>query len=90
MTCLRAISESIKVEFTGVIPRAAAQLFESLQGPTPNHARQNSGLKTPTRYSATSMTGLLQNGSFQNHSKASNDKAWQMTATYVEVCCIGS
>jgi hypothetical protein len=32
------------------------------------------------------MAGLLQSGAFQNHSKASNDKQWQMTATYVEVC----
>jgi len=71
--------------FTGIIPRAAAHLFESLHGPSLNHARQNSGLKTPTRYSTASITGLLQNGASQNHSKAGNEKGWQMTATYVEV-----
>jgi hypothetical protein len=32
------------------------------------------------------MAGLLQNGAFQNQSKVTNDKQWQMTATYVEVC----
>jgi hypothetical protein len=80
-----SLRDSTDIVFTGIIPRAAAHLFESLQGAPLNHTRQNSGLKTPTRYSAASMTGLLQNGAFQNHSKAGNDKAWQMTATYVEV-----
>ena len=31
------------------------------------------------------MTGLLQNGAFQHQSKVSDDKPWQMTATYVEI-----
>ena len=31
------------------------------------------------------MTGLLQNGAFQHYSKGSNDKPWQMSATYVEI-----
>ena len=39
----------------------------------------------PTRYSAASMTGLLQNGAFQNYSKVNDDKPWQMSATYVEI-----
>ena len=87
VTFLRS-RDDVKIVFAGIIPRAATQLFESLQGPSLNHAHQNSGLKTPTRYSATYMTGFLQNSSCQNYLKASNDKAWQMTATYVEVCCI--
>lgn len=71
----------------GIIPRAASLLFESLQGPPSGPTHQNSGMKTPTRYSVHNMTtGVLQNGSLQNQPKVGKDKDWQLTATYVEVC----
>ena len=62
----------------GVIPRAAQHLFEHLEGST-SHSRQNSGLKSPNRYSVTSLNQILQN------SKMSADKNWQMSVTYVEI-----
>ncbi|KAI9871467.1 MAG: hypothetical protein M1823_008440, partial [Watsoniomyces obsoletus] len=62
----------------GVIPRAAQHLFESLDGAT-SHSRQNSGLKSPNKYSVTSMNQILQN------SKLYSSKSWQMTVTYVEI-----
>ena len=62
----------------GVIPRAAQHLFEHLEGPTA-HSRQNSGLKSPNRYSVTSLNQILQN------SKMGSDKNWQMSVTYVEI-----
>ena len=62
----------------GVIPRAAQHLFESLEGPA-SHSRQNSGLKSPNRYSVTSMNQMLQN------SKLASNKSWQMSVTYVEI-----
>jgi hypothetical protein len=64
----------------GVIPRAASHLFEALNGGA-SGSRQNSGLKVPTRYSVASI-----NGAAQSFAKASSDRKWQMTATYVEVC----
>ncbi|KIW06875.1 uncharacterized protein PV09_02551 [Verruconis gallopava] len=55
----------------GVVPRAAAALFEKLCGTS-----QRSGLRSPNRYSMTN--GLS--------SQARNqDKNWQLKATYVEI-----
>lgn len=60
--------------FSGVIPRAAAALFERLGS---GSAGRNSGIRAPVRYS-TSMATLQKNNP---------DKGWTMKATYVEVCC---
>lgn len=58
---------------TGVVPRAAAALFEKLS-PT-----AKSGIRSPNRYS---MNGPA---AFAALSKGA-EKNWKMTATYVEVC----
>jgi hypothetical protein len=55
----------------GVVPRAAAALFEKLCGPS-----VRSGLRSPNRYSMTN--GL-------NTQSKNQDKNWQLKATYVEV-----
>ncbi|KAI1084804.1 chromosome-associated kinesin KIF4B [Whalleya microplaca] len=57
----------------GVIPRAAAALFEKLEGPTRNPNRSSmSQLRAPARYSVQSPTPKA-------------DKNWQLKATYVEI-----
>jgi len=63
----------------GIIPRAAAHLFQSLEGGSTAHSRTNSGLKSPTRYSLSS-TNLGQQFRAYN-----DDKNWQMFVTYVEI-----
>jgi hypothetical protein len=63
----------------GVIPRAAEALFQQLSG-SPALGRNGSGIKSPNRYSTTSVHTL------QSLAKANTDKTWQMKATYVEVC----
>jgi chromosome segregation ATPase len=63
----------------GVIPRAAQHLFESLNGGASAHSRHNSGLKTPTRFSVSSLNQVMQN------SKSFVDKGWEMSVTYVEI-----
>lgn len=63
----------------GVIPRAAAALFEKLTGPPVLGRNASSGLRSPNRYSTTSVHTL------QSLAKAATDKTWQMKATYVEV-----
>lgn len=60
----------------GIIPRAATHLFEHLEGRPGMHSRQNSGLKTPTRYS---IGHTLQN------IRSNANKSWQMSVTYVEI-----
>jgi kinesin family protein 4/21/27 len=55
----------------GVVPRAASALFEKLCGPS-----VKSGLRSPNRYSMTN-GGVLH--------QRSQDKNWQLKATYVEV-----
>ncbi len=67
----------------GVIPRAASALFEKLAGPPTLRRSGSSGLRTPTRYSMHSTTGLAALAKAQ--AQASEDKSWQMKATYVEV-----
>lgn len=63
----------------GVIPRAAQHLFNSLNGTSGAHSRHNSGLKSPTRYSVSSLNQVMQN------SKAYIEKGWEMSVTYVEI-----
>ncbi|CAI6244130.1 unnamed protein product [Periconia digitata] len=59
----------------GIIPRAAALLFEKLDGP---NKAAGSGIRAPSR-----LSGL---GSAQAmHSKSSANKNWQLKATYVEI-----
>ncbi|MCJ1472465.1 hypothetical protein MMC13_001113 [Lambiella insularis] len=62
----------------GVIPRAAAALFEKLAGP-PSLSHGGSGIRSPARYSTNSVHTL------QSLSKVASDKSWQMKATYVEI-----
>ncbi|KIY03850.1 uncharacterized protein Z520_00541 [Fonsecaea multimorphosa CBS 102226] len=71
-------AEQFDNSLKGVIPRAAQHLFESLNG-GPAHSRHNSGLKTPTRYSVTSLNQVMQT------SKAFIDRGWDMSVTYVEI-----
>ena len=70
-------------DFLGVIPRAAGALFEKLAGPPALRRSGSSGLRTPTRYSMHSPVGLAALAKAQ--AQASEDKNWQMKATYVEV-----
>ena len=63
----------------GVVPRAAQHLFDNLQTGPASHSRQNSGLKTPTRFSVGSMNQMLQN------TKTGSEKTWEMSVTYVEI-----
>lgn len=63
----------------GIIPRAATHLFDSLAGNSATHSRQNSGLKTPTRYSMGNINSVLQN------QRTNLEKSWQMSVTYVEI-----
>ncbi|KAF2149084.1 kinesin-domain-containing protein [Myriangium duriaei CBS 260.36] len=60
----------------GIVPRAAAALFEKLSGPP-----TRSGLRSPQRYSTIGLPTL------QSMPKlgAQVDKAWQLKATYVEI-----
>ncbi|EXJ55790.1 hypothetical protein A1O7_08720 [Cladophialophora yegresii CBS 114405] len=73
--------EQFDTSLKGVIPRAAQYLFESLNWGAAQaaHSRHNSGLKSPTRYSVTSLNQVIQN------SKAFADKGWDMSVTYVEI-----
>ena len=59
----------------GVIPRAAAALFEKLDGPKPSNRNSISGLRTPARYSMNA-TSLLAKSAERN---------WTLKATYVEI-----
>lgn len=63
----------------GVIPRAAAVLFEKLAGPPILRRNASSSLRTPTRYS----TSFAQ--SPQALARAMEDRNWQMKATYLEI-----
>ncbi|KAF2189471.1 kinesin family protein-like protein [Zopfia rhizophila CBS 207.26] len=58
----------------GIIPRAAAALFEKLEGPS-NRA-SGSGIRAPSRISGIGM---------QSFTKSSANRNWQMKATYVEI-----
>ena len=78
-----ASSAPLMYELLGVIPRAASALFEKLAGPPTLKRSGSSGLRTPTRYSVQSSIGLAALAKAQ--AQASEDKNWQMKATYVEV-----
>ncbi|KAF1817071.1 kinesin family protein [Eremomyces bilateralis CBS 781.70] len=62
----------------GVVPRAAAALFERLTGSSGDR-NTTSGIKKPQRYSTHGLQAL------QNAVSKSADKNWQMKATYVEI-----
>lgn len=59
----------------GVIPRAAQELFEKLDGPAKHNRNSSTGLRTPSRYSMGSTSSM----------KGNVEKNWQLKATYVEV-----
>lgn len=63
----------------GIIPRAAAALFDRLAGPPPLLRHGSSGLRTPTRYSTSSPPTPA------SLAKANAHDNWQLKATYVEV-----
>ena len=69
------IPAAVGSDKSGIVPRAAAALFDKL---TPSTATR-SGIKSPNRYSMNAMTSLS--------SYPAKEKNWKMTATYVEVCC---
>lgn len=73
----------LMLDMLGVIPRAASALFEKLAGPPTLRRSGSSGLRTPTRFSMHSTMGLAALTKAQ--AQASEDKNWQMKATYVEV-----
>lgn len=60
----------------GIIPRAAALLYEKLEGPSIR--APGSGIRPPT-------ARVSSMGSLNFASKPSTKKTWQLTATYVEV-----
>ncbi|PWW77800.1 kinesin-domain-containing protein [Tuber magnatum] len=67
--------EQSNVKVMGVIPRAAAALFERLGSGAPNSRNSTSGLRAPMRYS-TPISQLI---------KPAADKGWTMKASYVEI-----
>lgn len=62
----------------GIIPRAAALLYEKLEGPSIRPP--GSGIRPPN-----SRVSSIGSNSFSN--RPSGKKNWQLTATYVEVRC---
>ncbi|CUS14370.1 unnamed protein product [Tuber aestivum] len=67
--------EQSNIKVMGVIPRAAAALFERLGSGAPNPRSSTSGLRAPARYS-TPISQLV---------KPTADKGWTMKASYVEI-----
>ncbi|KAF2196763.1 kinesin [Delitschia confertaspora ATCC 74209] len=59
----------------GIIPRAAAVLFEKIEGHSGNRA-SGSGIRAPSRISM---------GGVQSFARPSVNKNWQLKATYVEI-----
>jgi hypothetical protein len=59
----------------GIIPRAAATLFEKLEGPSIRPS--GSGIRAPSRSSGFGIQSFT--------SKSPTNKNWQLKATYVEV-----
>ena len=61
---------------SGVIPRAAAALFEKLDGgKAPSNRNSMSGLRTPMRYSVNAAAMMAKSG----------ERNWTLKATYVEI-----
>ncbi|KAL8959244.1 MAG: hypothetical protein Q9193_003861 [Seirophora villosa] len=72
-------AEQIDSHAMGIVPRAAAALFDQLTGPPPLRRHGSSSLRTPTRYSTSSpptLASLARNNPNEN---------WQLKATYVEI-----
>ncbi|KAJ4380889.1 hypothetical protein N0V86_004252 [Didymella sp. IMI 355093] len=64
------------VQVMGIIPRAAALLYEKLEGPSIR--APGSGIRPPN-------SRVSSMGSHSFSSKSSSKKNWQLTATYVEI-----
>ncbi|CAD0027882.1 unnamed protein product [Aureobasidium pullulans] len=67
----------------GIVPRAAAALFEKLNASSPPSAPltpSKSGLRSPSRYSVSAVSSLS-----NLHRQTSSDKSWTLTATYAEI-----
>jgi len=72
--CFVKNRQSVRLlNFAGVVPRAAAALFDKLVGPA-----LRTGIRSPARYSTNGMAAIA------NFNRPV-DKNWQMKATYVEV-----
>ncbi|KAF2632241.1 kinesin [Macroventuria anomochaeta] len=69
-------SDQGNAQVMGIIPRAAALLYEKLEGPS-IHA-PGSGIRPPN-------SRVSSMGSQHFSSKSSSKKSWQLTATYVEI-----
>ncbi|KAF2120691.1 kinesin [Lophiotrema nucula] len=65
--------EQADAKIMGIIPRAAAALFDKLEG---SGLRNGSGIRAPSRISGIGM---------QSFARSSANKNWQMKATYVEI-----
>ncbi|KAL8909044.1 MAG: hypothetical protein Q9171_005201 [Xanthocarpia ochracea] len=72
-------AEQSNPHLMGIVPRAAAALFNQLAGPPPLRRHGSSGLRTPTRYSTTSPPTLA------SLARANANENWQLKATYVEI-----
>ncbi|KAJ6057509.1 hypothetical protein N7460_000783 [Penicillium canescens] len=71
--------EQNNMQDMGIIPRAAQVLFDKLDGPSKhnrNGSNSTTGLRTPQRYSMSSAS---------NFGKPTQEKTWQLKATYVEI-----
>lgn len=68
--------EQCNTEATGVIPRAAAELFEKLEGMKPNIRHSMPSLRTPAKYSSSSVACS---------SSMNSTKNWTLKASYVEI-----
>jgi chromosome segregation ATPase len=67
----------------GIVPRAAAALFEKLNASSTSSAPltpSKSGLRSPARYSVSAVSSLS-----NLHRQTSTDKSWTLTATYAEI-----
>ncbi|KAL8714318.1 MAG: hypothetical protein Q9220_001649 [cf. Caloplaca sp. 1 TL-2023] len=71
--------QNADLESVGIVPRAAAALFDTLAGPPPLRRHGSSGLRTPTRYSTSSPPTLA------SLAKANASENWQLKASYVEI-----
>ncbi|RKF60149.1 putative kinesin family protein [Erysiphe neolycopersici] len=70
------LAEQCNTEAMGVIPRAAAALFEKLEGTKPNIRHSMPSLRTPAKYSSPSATCS---------SPRNPTKYWTLKASYVEI-----
>ena len=68
-------TEQADAKIMGIIPRAAATLFEKLDGPGVRPS--GSGIRAPSRVSGIGMQSFA--------GRSSPNKSWQLKATYVEI-----